>query len=143
MSALFDVGLDPLTGDLPEFTRHITGADLVKQRIRARLLTFLGEWLLDRFAGIPYVDWRMLKDPDLDAIGAFIQAEILDVVGVLRIDEFAISLTISTRTVAITARVIVDDENETSIPVTITTLQPQNHMPALIFFGRPGPVMGL
>lgn len=141
MSAVYDVGFDE-NGDLPAFTRHITGADLVEQRIQVRLGTFLGEWILDQHAGLPFVDWRASKPPDVDSINAVIQTEIEDTPGVLRVDELVTTFDASSHTVSTVGRVIVDDESATEIPVTITTLRRSNHMPALIFFGRPGPVMG-
>ena len=50
MATAYDIRLDS-TGDLPDVGALLTGAELVAQRIRIRLLTWLGEWTLDKLAG--------------------------------------------------------------------------------------------
>lgn len=141
MAAIYDVGLDPITGDLPVFTRHITGADLVRQRIRARLGTFRGEWILDESDGLPFLEWRASKPLDLEGIRAVVQAEIEDCPGVLRVDDLTVSFNAETQTVALVGRVLVDDDNATEIPVVVQLLTRQNHMPALVHFRPSGAVI--
>jgi hypothetical protein len=82
-----DVGLNE-NGDLPAFTRHISGIDLVMQRVNVRLRTFYGEWILDRKKGLPFFTWAAQKPPDVDGIGAVVRREIEGTPGVVRVDDW-------------------------------------------------------
>lgn len=141
MSRQYDVGLDPVTWDLPAFTRHITGADLVKQRIRARLLTFAGEWIEDAAVGIPILDWIAQKPPDLDGIEAVVRAEIEAVPGVDRLADVETSFSTSTRTVSMSGTVLLEDDEE-GIPVVISSIGSSNQVLALSFVRGPGAIVG-
>ena len=50
MATAYDIQLDSV-GDLPDVGALLTGAELVAQRIQIRLLTWLGEWPLDKAEG--------------------------------------------------------------------------------------------
>ena len=82
-----DVYLDPMTGDLPPAFRYASDTELVLQRSRIRLESFLGEWLLDQTKGLPYLDWRKVKQPPLDEIVNLVRREISTVPGVLRTSD--------------------------------------------------------
>lgn len=78
-----DILLDA-SGDLPAHPRHASGAEIIMQACRTRLLTFEGEWLLDVNVGIPYIAWRQQKPPRLNIWRATIQRELEQVAGVAR-----------------------------------------------------------
>lgn len=80
-----DVLMDPVTGDLPSFTRHASGMDVIAQRVRVRLGTHRGDWPLDVTAGIPWTDYLGRKPLDLAALASVIALEILQVPGVTRV----------------------------------------------------------
>lgn len=103
-----DLQLDA-DGDLPLVPRHITGLPLVLQRIRRRLRVFAGEWVLDTSQGLPYLAWRQTKPAPVEAIAARIRVELEQTPGVVRIDTCAAALDVTTRTVRITARGVVQD----------------------------------
>ena len=103
---------------LPLTFSFITGDDLILQRVAVRLRTFLGEWALDTSRGLPYLAFRAVKPPDLDAIGAVIRGEILGVDGVLRIEDWTASHDLETRCVAFTGTVILESEAEATLTVT-------------------------
>jgi len=50
----------------------------VFQELNIRLQFFSGEWFLDIFAGIPYVEQILVKNPDIEQIKAIFVKEILD-----------------------------------------------------------------
>lgn len=87
MAIFYDILLDE-DGDLPKITRHTRGWQAVAQRVRFRLSTFQGEWLLDTAVGLPYLRWRGQKIVNLGEIGAVIQAEVLATPGVIRLVSF-------------------------------------------------------
>lgn len=59
-------------GDLPHFWKRNFDRDTsIEQRVKIRLLTHRGEWLLDSEAGFPYDD---ITDPDF--LSALIQADL-------------------------------------------------------------------
>ncbi|RAL23044.1 hypothetical protein DL240_09160 [Lujinxingia litoralis] len=72
-------------GDLPEHTRLIEGPELIAQRIRMRLSTFRGEWLLDRRAGLPFLRWRSQRSPPLEAMAARVRDDIASIPGILEV----------------------------------------------------------
>ena len=76
-----------IEGDLPPQTQHIEGATLVAQRVRIRLGTFRGEWLLDQSAGLPFLRWRSQRSPPLDSIAAKVREELRATPGVLDVRE--------------------------------------------------------
>lgn len=83
MAIQVDAYLDPVTGDLPAVSRFTTGMELIEQRIRLRLRRGLGEWFLDPVGvGLPLLEWRQQKPPDVPVIVARIQTEIRTIPGV-------------------------------------------------------------
>lgn len=108
MTAFFDVELDA-SGDLPVRTRHIRGLEQIAQRVRTRLQTFAREWFLDLRRGLPYLEWRQQKPPQLDQIRARIQREIRQTPGVDEVRGLEISF--SQGTIRITGRVRVAGED--------------------------------
>ncbi|MEL6348039.1 MAG: hypothetical protein AAFV53_33335 [Myxococcota bacterium] len=86
-----DVALE--NGDLPHVSRYITGPELIAQKIRIRLLTWRGEWLLNQEDGIDYLSLSEQKPPDTEAIADLLRAEILGVDGVVDIDGFTVTFT--------------------------------------------------
>lgn len=84
-----DVGLED--GDLPAFCRFIQGEDETIQRLRLRMLQHRGDWILDRSAGLPYLDWGQLRSPPLEQIRAAIQVEIETCPGVERVERIDVA----------------------------------------------------
>src|SRR5690554_2894741 len=77
--------IELIDGDLPLVTRRITGVELIAQRIRIRLRTFLGEWLLDRRVGLPFLRWRKRRAPPLASIASRVSEEVRTTRGVLEV----------------------------------------------------------
>ena len=93
----FDVQLDD-DGDLPVRTRHVSGFDLIVQRVGRRLRTVRGEWLADKDVGLPYFGWFEQKPPNVASIGAVIRKEIETTPGVVRVEDWSGALDRDTRT---------------------------------------------
>lgn len=88
--------------------RIISGPDLVVQRVRLRLNTFQGEWLLDARQGIPWIEW-ISEPPGLAVIEAFLLRRIASTQGILRVEEF--SVTQNDETLVVTGRLILDSDD--------------------------------
>jgi hypothetical protein len=99
----YDIGLDE-NDDLPLHPVHITGDDLTIQRIRARVSTFLGEWVLDDTVGLNYLGWRAVKPPPLTQMRGTVRREVEGTDGVDRVLTDEITL-LSENTVRYTASV--------------------------------------
>lgn len=86
--AKVDVLLDPDTGDLPEVTSHISGIDLIKQKVIIRLKTFRGEWFLNTRVGVPYFELLEDRTYNIQIFSHIVRKEILKIDGILsaRID---------------------------------------------------------
>jgi len=70
--------------DLPT----VTGLDLIRQRIKQRLLTIQGEWFLDTQIGIPWFDEVFRKRPNRDVVEGLIVSTIQETEGVEEVQEF-------------------------------------------------------
>lgn len=104
-----DVFLDLLTGDLPPSFRFATSIELILQRAKIRLETFLGEWLLDQTKGLPYLQWRRFKIPPLSEVLNFTRRELSTIPGVLRTSDPAIEIVEGVIQVSMTLAVPDDD----------------------------------
>lgn len=89
---IHDVQLDE-HGDLPALTRHVSGVDLIRQRIKTRLQTFAGEWFLDERRGLPYLEWKQARPADVAPIRARLRRDIVTTPGVIRVEDLAVTFT--------------------------------------------------
>ncbi len=80
-------------------------AEAVRQSVRTRLLTHLGEWFLDLDAGVPWLDRILTKPADLALAESLIKRCIAQTEGVASIDRFALTFDRSARAVSIAAAV--------------------------------------
>lgn len=92
-------------GDLPVVSGFVDGIEAVANKVAARLRTHVGEWILDRTAGLPFIEWTQQKAPDTGAIASIVVAEILDTEGVVRVSNVVHSLDRATRKVSVSANV--------------------------------------
>lgn len=96
-------------------------AGAVQQRLKVKLLSFLGEWYLDTSYGIPYFQQIFGKGRSKGAIDSILQQKILEEDGVLRITKFESSLSTS-RTYSLVFAVVVDDGDTTNdIEISVGT----------------------
>lgn len=96
-------------GDLV-FTSDTDFTETMKQRIRAVMLTFLGEWFLDDKndpqVGIPYFQSLFEKKlPTLDLADTIFRTALLDIEGVVAVDSLAFDYDGVTRVLEVTFRV--------------------------------------
>ncbi len=68
------------------------GRDRVIQELNIRLAYYLGEWFLDRNAGVPYFEVIFLKTTPIQTVNAVFLKEINDTENVNEILEFETSL---------------------------------------------------
>lgn len=143
MAVQVDAQLDPVTGDLPEISSFATGIALIEQRIRLRLMRGLGEWFLDpNGVGLPLIEWRQMKPPDVAAIVQQIQIEIREVPGVIETRNFDGVHDSRTRSLTVSGDVIVADLGVTSIVVIAPQDPLRNAFQFQIFFTRAsGPIV--
>ena len=124
-----DVQLDN-NGDIPIRTAYITGPDLVRQRIKIRLNTWRGEWFLDQRLGLPFLEWKQQKPPDVNVIRALIQREIRTTPGVVGVANLEVSL-VQGR-IEITGRIAVED---VTLDLSAEISGPQgNSQPVMVLF---------
>ena len=83
MTSASDIRCDSV-GDLPDVGAHLTGAELVAQRIGIRLRTWLGEWTLDKSKGMDWRAWQQSKPFPLQLVATMARREIDTTPGVLR-----------------------------------------------------------
>lgn len=82
-----DILMDPDTLDLPDFTRHASGLEIIAQRVRCRLQTHLGDWPLDTSAGVDWIGFLGRKPVELAAMAASLAVEILGTPGVTQVQD--------------------------------------------------------
>lgn len=87
-----DFYINPLTNDW-EFDelgnlKVVTGREEVAQRLRYRLNTHVGEWVLNVELGVPWREEILKKAPDLQVVGGLLRTLIVETPGVDRILRF-------------------------------------------------------
>jgi hypothetical protein len=80
-------------GDLQVFSDN--GA--IRQNLKQRLLFFLGEWFLDTSQGVPYYQFILVKNPNLDLVESTLKDVVLSTTGILELDTFQLDYTRGTR----------------------------------------------
>lgn len=104
-----DLALNP-DGTLAFPLRILDGPELVVQRVRIRLNTFRGEWLLNERAGIPWIEW-ISEPPGLTVIQALLLERIASTRGVARVEEFAVTQAPGSETYTITGNLVLETED--------------------------------
>ena len=132
----FDAEINTLTGDMRIPTNMITGPPLTLQRVRTRLGTFFGEHVLNRFVGLPFLEWRQQKPPDVAAIGAVVLATISSTPGVVRVTSFAGAFNNSTRVLQFAGDVVIEglDPADETVFAFVSVVGTGNSTPAVISF---------
>lgn len=97
-------------------TQRLT--DVVAQRLKITLYTFLGEWFLDTSIGVPYFQQIFGKVRSKSTIDLIFQRVIANDPDVIEILSFESDLAASTRGYTMTFQVRVRD-NTSSLPITI------------------------
>lgn len=97
-------------------TQRLT--DVVAQRLKITLYTFLGEWFLDTSIGVPYFQQIFGKVRSKSTIDLIFQRIIANDPDVIEILSFESDLAASTRGYTMTFQVRVRD-NTSSLPITI------------------------
>lgn len=97
-------------------TQRLT--DVVAQRLKITLYTFLGEWFLDTTIGVPYFQQIFGKVRSKSTIDLIFQRVIANDPDVIEILSFESELAASTRGYTMTFQVRVRD-NTSSLPITI------------------------
>ena len=83
----------------------VDGVDLIRQRIKQRLLTILGEWFLDIDIGLPWFDQILGKGGDEEQITALLVQNISETEGVDAVVEFDLTVNRQTRQAVVSFRV--------------------------------------
>ena len=118
-----DLLLDPLTHDLVfvngQATVTYSQSEIVAQRLKITLFTFLGEWFLDTTIGVPYFQQVLGKGRSKSAVDVIFQSIIAADPGVIEIKEFSSTLDSAARGYEMTFSVRVSKTEVTS-PITIS-----------------------
>lgn len=89
--------LEIINGDLA----ITAGSEAVRQHLKQRLQTFLGEWFLDARIGVPYYEHVLVKNPDPIVLDTIFKSVILNTPGVEKLNQFDIDVESSTRTMTL------------------------------------------
>lgn len=104
MSAL-DLRLDD-TGDLDISTGDLAlvyeDAEGIAQRLQTRLRLYLGEWLLDTTAGVPWREQVLVRGRSVEPARAVLTAQILGCPGVVALPELTLELDPAARALVVT-----------------------------------------
>ncbi len=84
----------------------VRDVDLIRQRLKQRILTILGEWFLDTEIGLPWFQEFSEKGVDLDRVRALIIQQIVETEGVTDLVEFNLELNKRTRRLQVSFRVL-------------------------------------
>ena len=118
-----DLKLEPATWDLDLSNSAINLTDdasgeTATQAVGVRLKLILGEWFLDTRIGMDYFGTAFVKNPNLAAIEAMIQAAILDTPGIARIVSYSQVFDRAGRQLTVTCTLLDDEGNTLNLQMT-------------------------
>ena len=118
-----DLKLDPESWDLDISGSAINltddaSSETATQAVGVRLKLILGEWFLDTRIGMDYFGTAFVKNPNLAAIEAMIQAAILDTPGIARIVSYSQVFDRAARQLTITCTLLDDEGNTLNLQTT-------------------------
>lgn len=87
--ALDAKGHDIVISDDGDFVL-IDNAERVAQQVKIQLMTFLGEWFLDTTHGVPYLEYILVKNPNIQLCRQIFREQIMLVDGVDSVSELEI-----------------------------------------------------
>ena len=99
-----DLAMDMATGDLVLHDGDvllIDNAERVAQQILITLRFWLGEWFLDVQDGIPYLDYVLVKSPNLLHIRQIFTEAIEKIEGVQRVEEMKFAFDVKNRSLRV------------------------------------------
>lgn len=100
----YDLAMDMTSGDLvlrEGDVLLIDNAERVAQQILITLRFWLGEWFLDVKEGIPYLEYVLVKSPNLLHIRQIFTEAIEKVEGVQRVEEMELAFDIKNRSLRV------------------------------------------
>lgn len=101
---MLDLGLNAKTHDLIIDNGDlivIDNAERVAQQIKIQLLTWAGEWFLDTRHGVPYLDYILVKNPNMELISSIFREQIMSVDDVDSVNSLEINYNAQTRTMEV------------------------------------------
>ena len=107
----YDLAMDMATGDLvlrDGDVLLIDNAERVAQQILITLRFWLGEWFLDTKDGIPYLEYVLVKSPNLLHIRQIFTEAMEKVDGVKRIEEMNLVFDVKNRSLHVDYEVSTD-----------------------------------
>lgn len=106
-----DLAMDMATGDLvlrDGDVLLIDNAERVAQQILITLRLWLGEWFLDTKDGIPYLEYVLVKSPNLLHIRQIFTEAMEKVDGVKRVEEMNLAFDVKNRSLRVDYEVSTD-----------------------------------
>lgn len=106
-----DLAMDMATGDLVLHDGDvllIDNAERVAQQILITLRFWLGEWFLDTKDGIPYLEYVLVKSPNLLHIRQIFMEAMEKVDGVKRVEEMNLAFDVKNRSLRVDYEVSTD-----------------------------------
>lgn len=120
-----------VNGDFPLRARYITGVDLTIQRIEVRLRMFLGEGILDKTLGIPYVQIVSERALEEVAFASQVRRLILQTPGVIALRQF--SVVKKDRAVRVSGLIIMGDREAVAFSLEPTPTTGLYQQPYIVF----------
>jgi len=115
-----DIYFDNVSGDIVLsggdllFTSDVSYSQTMLQRIRANLLTFLGEWFLDvdpPQVGVPYFQSLLSqKLPTIELADSIFRTSLINIEGVTSVENIDLSYDTTTRVLSVSFRVTIEGD---------------------------------
>ena len=108
----YDLALNRGTHDLQLINGDflvIDNKERIAQQLRITLWEWLGEWFLDARDGVPYREYILVKNPNMNHIRQVLTENIAKIEGVNRIDELNLSYDTKNRTLIVDFAIDTDD----------------------------------
>lgn len=91
----------------------------IRQHLQQRLKTFKGEWFLNRFLGLPYLQTILIKNPNSNLVMALMTDYVLATPGVIKIVKIKLSLDKATREMSVDLKAMIASGDTVTLGVQI------------------------
>lgn len=97
----------------------LSGSEAVAQRVRVRLLTFLGEWRFDVNRGTPWLEQILGRAPDLSLITSILRQRIAETDGVSEVLSLSLDVDRANGGLSVSGRIRADSGESADVALEV------------------------
>lgn len=137
-----DVGLEAdLDLPLNWTTSMISRRELIQQRVRIALSTHLGDFILDKTKGLPFILWIDTKPAPALAVLSRVVEVLLEIPGIARVEDAVSSFAVATGRITVNATIVTEEDLAIPTTVQVGGSHQFSYPPIAIYFNPVGTIV--